>query len=101
MTDTADVLELKRYVCDIAFSPDGQVLATAADHFEAQANGWKGPIAANDSGTARHCEVKLWNVQTGRELAAFRRPPSTGISNLAFSPDGRRLAFSMSRNTLV
>jgi WD40 repeat protein len=97
VANTADVLELKHYVCDIAFRPDGQVLATAADHLEGQDNGWTGPIAANDSGTARQCEVKLWDVQTGRELAAIRRRPSTHIKNLLFSPDGRRLAFSRER----
>ena len=52
----------------IAFSPDGQILATA-----------------HESGL-----VRLWNMEDGRE----RVPPlvqKRGISALAFSPDGRQL----------
>jgi WD40 repeat protein len=49
----------------VAFSPDGQRLATAEDH-----------------------TVKVWNARTGQELLKF---PGYRTS-LAFSPDGTRLA---------
>jgi WD40 repeat protein len=60
-------------VCDVVFSPDGNLLATA---------------------TAMGVEptsVKLWNPSTGRELRTLGGHTGS-ITGLAFSPDSRRLA---------
>jgi WD40 repeat protein len=56
-------------VSDVAFSPDGRMLATAGE-----------------DRTAR-----LWDVSTGRELLMLTGHAS-GIIEVAFSPDGTRLA---------
>jgi WD40 repeat protein len=53
----------------LAFSPDGQHLATAA----------------------RDGEVKIWNAATGDAVVSFQ-DPSHKIWSVAFSPDGQRLA---------
>ena len=52
----------------VAFSPDGQLLATG---------GWLS-------------KIHLWNVETGRLLNTF--PEKYGVGTLAFSPGGRFLA---------
>ena len=52
----------------IAVSPDGQKIATGS-------HGW--------------ANVKIWNAQTG---AVERELESTGITNVAFSPDGKWFA---------
>jgi WD40 repeat protein/serine/threonine protein kinase len=57
----------QRLVRDVVFSPDGRLLATAAD-----------------DGT-----VKLWDPATGKEM---RTLPRSFPSRLTFSPDGARLA---------
>jgi WD40 repeat protein len=63
---------------DLAFSPDGKLLATAHGYSQ------------------RPGEVKLWSVQTG-ELAATLAVPGgeDGVHELAFAPDGRILAGSV------
>jgi WD40 repeat protein len=55
----------------LAFSPDGQTLAT----------------------TSWDKTVRLWDVTTGRELATLEGHAS-GTAEVAFSPDGRTLASS-------
>jgi WD40 repeat protein len=58
------------------FSPDGRYVAVALNPPKAQAP-----------------EVKLWEVATGKEVGAFAAPETAlEIQQLAFSPDGRRLA---------
>jgi WD40 repeat protein len=58
----------------VAFSPDGERLLTAG------ADGM----------------VKLWELDTGQELGAFKFEPTRygirGVINAAFSPDGKQLA---------
>lgn len=58
-------------VTDLAYSPDGQVLASASADLD------------NDT-------VRLWDAGAGRELIALRPPDR--VNALAFSPDGRTLA---------
>jgi WD40 repeat protein len=60
----------KSYLNYFAVSADGELLATYA---------WDG-------------QVKLWDVQSGRELTPPLRGQRIGFTALAFSPDGSRLA---------
>ena len=56
-------------VSSVAFSPDGRTLATGSEDMTA----------------------RLWEVATGREIAALRGHENP-VSSVAFSPDGRTLA---------
>jgi WD40 repeat protein len=58
----------KGYLNNFTISPDGQLLATSA---------WDGT-------------VKLWDLNTGRELETFRGQ-LVAFTSVAFSPDGTRL----------
>jgi WD40 repeat protein len=62
------VTRLKASVGRLVFSPDGKSLATAG----------------------RDKTVRMWNVETGQELAALLCPDRVDV--VAFSPDGKRLA---------
>jgi tetratricopeptide (TPR) repeat protein len=57
-------------VTSVAFSPDGQRLASKS---------------YDES-------VRIWDTATGKELFDFKVPASSPIRSLAFSPDGQRLA---------
>ena len=59
----------------VAFSPDGKTIASAA-----------GSPLKNDTG-----EVKVWNAETGAEVATLRHAKQV-VSSVAFSPDGKKLA---------
>jgi len=59
-----------RHVSSVAFSPDGQRLA---------------------SGSADQT-VKVWNTRTGQELLSLKGH-SGWVSNMAFGPDGQKLIF--------
>ncbi len=61
----------------LAFSPDGKTLASATRSVHASVR--------------YECEVKLWDVFTGRELATLNGQRCRATC-LAFSPDGTRLA---------
>lgn len=63
----------------VAFSPDGRFLASGSGgrHNE------KGYFDAIDN------TIRLWDVETGRELARFEQAAT--IHGLAFSPDGRHI----------
>ena len=65
--------ESTKRISSIAFSPDGQLLA---------------------SGSADDGTIKLWDVETGRNTATFTEKPEPGSSMLCvvFSPDSTKLA---------
>jgi WD40 repeat protein/tRNA A-37 threonylcarbamoyl transferase component Bud32 len=68
-----DLLTLRGHVgtvAAVAYSPEGHRLASAG----------------NDG------LIKMWNLDTGRELLALKGGTDGGVFCLAFSPDGRRLA---------
>ena len=67
---------------NIAFSSDGRYLATSQQSTT---------DSANEQGDAT---VRIWEVETGREVIVFRPDHSDFIWGLAFSPDGRFLATS-------
>ena len=63
----------------VAFSPDGRRIAGAG----------KRPIDV--PGPSGSGEVKVWDAETGRELLTLQGHTSD-VWNVAFSPDGQRLA---------
>jgi WD40 repeat protein len=69
-------------VVGLAYRPDGRVLASASAPADPASDHY------NPGG-----EVKLWDLETGREIRTLRR--GVGVFQvLAFSPDGRRLALA-------
>jgi WD40 repeat protein len=78
-----------------AFSRDGRILATVNDGLYEHAPREKGHYSTYvDWG-----QVRLWDVATGKEIHRFGDHRG-GVSALAFSPDGKRLA-SASHDTTV
>ncbi len=61
------------WVNSVAFSPDGERLASA-------------------SGLWKHGQVKVWDVTSGQEMLTFKGHTEGGVKSVAFSPDGKRLA---------
>jgi WD40 repeat protein len=69
-----DSTDLADRVLGLAFSPDGQLLATGSGL----------PSAAG--------ELKLWNVADGKLVREIPKAHADTVFALAFSPDGQRLA---------
>src|SRR5205807_2308683 len=66
----------------VAYSPDGRRLASLSRGVSVQ-------------GRPLPCEVKMWDTADGSEIASSRGQAATGWQGqVAFSPDGRRLAFT-------
>jgi RNA polymerase sigma factor (sigma-70 family) len=65
-------------VLSVAFSPDGKILAS-------------GSGARNPRSPKLGCEVKLWDVQAGKEKQTLKGHTGT-VMCVVFSPDGKTLA---------
>ncbi len=66
----------------LAFSPDGTILAVSSCGGDPQ-QGWRGS------------RLRLWNVTSGKELAAPDVNEHVWVNDVAFSPDGRTLAVTV------
>jgi WD40 repeat protein len=72
----------------IAFSNDGQMLATAGKRFETSADG-KSITETSDN------IIKLWNINTGEQVGSFiYYSPSSPVKASAFSPNKQIIASS-------
>jgi len=78
-------LKHKLHVYGLAFSPNGDRLAVAS--------GWYEPPGQTPA------DVKVWDTRTGEEIQSLKGH-TEGISSVAFSPDGRRLASGSWDNTV-
>jgi WD40 repeat protein/serine/threonine protein kinase len=68
-------------ISSVAFSPDGKRLACGGSRLDVTK-----AVGKRIDGAG---EVKVWDVQTGRELLVLKH---TGSVSVAYSPDGKRLA---------
>jgi WD40 repeat protein len=63
-------------------------------------------VAALESAGGHDASLKLWNIDTGEQVTEVNRGNLTkdsigGVNSLAFSPDGKFLAFTISAGTVV
>ncbi|MDE0637377.1 MAG: dockerin type I domain-containing protein, partial [Candidatus Poribacteria bacterium] len=82
-TELRKIIGHTDYVQSVAFSPDGQMLASGSG------GKWQG-----DDNT-----IRLWNVETGTELRKITRHTGS-VYSVVFSPDGQMLTSGSSDDTI-
>jgi WD40 repeat protein len=112
--ERAAVLEAQDWAADVAFSPDGELLATASrddvifwdaatgDEIAALPAGDVNGVALSPDGellaTAEdHGPARLWDVESQEPTAALSSS-AAWLHDVAFSPDGKLLATAASRD---
>jgi len=75
------VSKSKSFVRSIAFSPDGRLILSGSGDGE----------VAGAKVTWRDCSVRLWNAETGEELACMTAH-KTPVKDVGFSPNGNHAA---------
>lgn len=100
----------KGHIIDIAYSPDGTLLAVASsigiwvyDAATGEAldlitghTGWVASVSFSPDGTklasgSSDATIRLWDVETGRQLRTFEGH-TDWVESMSFSPDGSTLA---------
>ena len=82
--DTQEIVKVlvghKNGVKTVAFSPDGNILATGAN------------IETGGLLFGATAEIKLWNLNTFELIRTLAAPDNKSVNSLAFHPDGKLLA---------
>ncbi|HKI32919.1 MAG TPA: PQQ-binding-like beta-propeller repeat protein [Gemmataceae bacterium] len=76
-------------------SGDGKVLATTGYHVP------RGGIEPFEKQVEINSTVELWDTSTGKELHKLRTEGALGVSNVAFSPDGKEMVVATAASGLV